>query len=308
MNIQKKISILFGSSGYLGSELGSAFQPDEIITTHCSHKSLNSIYFDVQKSKVRNLIIDLPILPTTAIILLGNTNIDECYINSKQTYAINVNGIIQLINDLIFFKIKPIFISSDGVFNGDKSFWKEVDVVSPILEYGKQKSIVEEFIKSINFPWIIVRAPKLLSLQNSERCIINEWLKKLSKGENILCATNQFFSPAAIEDVANAIVLLNKSEAEGIFHLGGTKRISRRDLLELVIIEFKKYVDIKPKIIECSLDELPVHERRPYDTSLNSQKFKKIFNYEFKSPEEIVKSSVSIYLNEFIKSNKYEIL
>lgn len=297
MSIQSNI-LLLGASGFLGSALLKAYNYTNISYTYKNNRILGGFYFDSQIDNISNLIQVLPKKPTAAIILLGKTEIDFCYANPIISSSINVYSIIKIIDKLLFYNIKPIFVSSDGVFEGNKSYWSESDNTNPIIEYGRQKILVENHLNQIGFPCVIVRLPKLLSCNGSEICLINNWIKSLGNQNQILCAVDQFFTPSAVEDVADAIVFLSRNNMSGIFHLGGNDRISRRDLLDLVINEYNNFAQVRAKIVDCSLSDIPVLDLRPKDTSLNSDKFKKIYPHKFIGITEIVKFSVASYFNK----------
>jgi dTDP-4-dehydrorhamnose reductase len=287
--------LLLGASGFLGASLIDAFLPGRIMATHCSHPSSGTFHFDVRTTAVQKLIGQLPSLPESAVIMLGNTKIDDCARDSVGTAQINVQGIIRIIEELQFLGIKPVFVSSDSVFDGSHPYWQESDAVCPILEYGRQKAAVESYIASMKPPWLIVRPPKLLSTRVDRRCLLNEWIRTLGSEGTITCAIDQFFTPAAVEDVAASIALLVRSKAQGIYHLGGVNRLSRRDLLGLVIKEFSKQAEVRAKVVVCYLKDIPVLEIRPLDASLNSEKFRLEYGVRYKHPAEIVCSAVGAY-------------
>jgi dTDP-4-dehydrorhamnose reductase len=289
------LTLLLGASGLLGESLLQALSASTVLATHFRRQTEGTTFFDVRTSSVHELVEHARRLPDVAVLLLGNTKIDDCARDPVKSAEINVQGIIRVLADLRELGIRPVFVSSDAVFDGSRAFWRESDAVCPITVYGRQKAAVEGYLSSMDTPWLIVRLPKLLATSFDKRCMLSDWLRKLGVSGKILCATDQFFTPAAAEDVASSISLLITRKAQGVFHLGGPVRLSRRALLGLTTREFSKYAKIRAEIVECSLVDVPALERRPLDASLNSEKFTAKYGSNCRPPSEIVERAVADY-------------
>jgi dTDP-4-dehydrorhamnose reductase len=146
----------------------------------------------------------------------------------KAPAAVNVRGVIRVVEELRALGITPVFLSSDGVFDGSRGMWREDDVPQPILEYGRQKLASSAIYVHLPPPWLIVRLTKLLDPAPNPRCMLTGWMTALGEDREIYCATDQYFTPAAAPDVASAVALLVRHAAQGIYHLGGPRRLSRR--------------------------------------------------------------------------------
>jgi dTDP-4-dehydrorhamnose reductase len=188
--------------------------------------------------------------------------------------------------------ITPVVLSSDAVFDGTHPLWTEEEEVRPILTYGRQKLEVERFVASLPAPWLIVRLPKLLSERRDPRCMVTQWIDALGREGRILCATDQFFTPAAASDAASAIALLVREGAQGLFHLGGPERLSRRALLDAAIEEYRTFAVPKAQIVECSLRDIAVAEARPLDASMNTARFRSARAFQFRPASGIARLAV----------------
>lgn len=265
--------LLLGATGFFGPTLVDAFGVSSTIATHFKRAGAGSLYFDASRTRIADLIAGLAVRPVAAVVLFGITNIDQCARDPTGTGYVNVAGAIRVIEELRTLGITPVYLSSDAVFDGTRSFSKEDDETQPILEYGRQKQIVERFLASLPPPWLVVRLPKLLATSDATGGMLDEWIEGLGRRERILCATDQFFTPAAASDAAQAIAMLVRSGAQGVFHLGGPERLSRRTLLAELVDEYRKYESPRAQIEDCFLREIPVFEPRPLDTSLDSSRF-----------------------------------
>jgi dTDP-4-dehydrorhamnose reductase len=266
--------------------------------THCANPQEGSLHFDVRTTSLSSMLMRLPQRPVAAVIALAIATIDECARNPQATRAINVEGISQLIDQLQQLDILPVFVSSDGVFDGTRAFWEESDAACPILEYGRQKCAIEQQLMAARAPWLIVRLPKLLSPRWHPRCLLSGWVAALGRSQSLLCATDQFFTPASCDDVAAAVVLLIRQRAQGIYHLGGPERLSRRELLGEVASEYQKFLEPRAHIVDCRLQDIPVLEPRPLDTSLMSARFAQDAALRFTPASELARQAVRAYFSE----------
>jgi dTDP-4-dehydrorhamnose reductase len=257
--------VLLGASGLLGGALARTLGERVAVRTHLAHSLPGGVRFDARSSSVAELLQGLGARPQAAAVLLGITNIDACAKDPEGTAAVNVQGVTRVIRELSALGILPVFTSSDAVFEGTRAWSTEDDEARPILTYGRQKLEVERFMASLDGPWLAVRLPKLLEP------VLDGWLRDLARPEVIDCATDQFFTPAAADDAARAIVALLDKGVRGLRHVAGAERLSRRDLLQAVVEEYRKFSEPRASIRECSLRDLKqVVEPRPLDTSMRS--------------------------------------
>ncbi len=264
--------LILGGSGFLGPALRAAMAPRAAFT-YQSNPVPGGLHFDARSSSVHALVERLGERPSAAVILLGITNIDACARDPAGTAQVNVEGIVRVVDEMRSLGIVPVFTSSDAVFDGSHALWREDEAVRPVLTYGRQKLEVERYLLSLSPPGLVVRLPKLLSAAPDPRCMITGWVKALGRPEKILCATDQYFTPTGADDAARAIEALVSAGATGLYHLGGPERLSRRELLQVVVDEYSRHATPGAEIVECRLDDLPVFERRPLDLSMDSRRF-----------------------------------
>jgi dTDP-4-dehydrorhamnose reductase len=287
--------LLLGASGFLGPALRDAFGAERAVPTHFSHPGEGSLLFDARRTRVSDFVAALPGKPAAAVILLGITNIDHCARDPAASAEVNVRGIIRVIDEAHALGITPVFVSSDAVFDGSRAYWSEDDEPIPILTYGRQKLEVERHLSALPPPWIIVRLPKLISPERNARCFVTGWIEGLARSERILCATDQYFTPAAAPDAARAIAQLVHAGAQGLYHLGGPERLSRRALLDAVLGEYRKFAKPITEVVECSLRDIPLLEPRPLDTSLRSDRFTADLGAHFRTASETARAAVQSY-------------
>ena len=288
----ENVTLILGGSGFLGPALEAALGSHCTVSTHHRHPVERSVCFDVRETDLAALIATLPNRPVSAVICLGITAIDECARDPAGTALVNVQGIGRVIDVLQQHAIVPMFISSDGVFDGSHADWREQDEPCPIMEYGRHKLQVERHLLSSAGPWCVVRLPKLLDARGHPRCMLSGWLQALDQGRDILCATDQFFTPLDVRDAAQGIAALLQVRAQGIYHLGGPLRLSRRELLAEMVDEYGRDGASRSRIIDCHLRDIPVLEPRPLDTSLSSARFEAQIGLPIRSAASVAREAV----------------
>lgn len=272
MNGKKKILIL-GGSGFVGTHLFKRLESDQAIATYCKTPIEKGIPFDSLSMRLLD-ILKSPEEISHAVILLGYPSPETCAEDVTKSKALNVDSIKLIIQQLNELKIKPVFTSSEYVFDGKKGCYLEDDKVNPVLIYGKQKVEIENYIRSVCNDFIIIRLAKAFSSEQGDKGgdIFTNWVNAIKQHRTIRCAHDQIFSPIFIEDVVESIIRLIKNDANGIFNVSGEKPFSRIELLNLLVRNIKEFSSIEVKIISCSIHDFDLKEKRPLNVSLNPTK------------------------------------
>jgi len=284
--------LLLGASGFLGPFLEQSFGTNDVIRTYSGNPASGGVRFDARTDSVASLLPAKSDLPRAAVILFGQTNVDACAKDPAGTAELNVGSVIRVVDELRSLGIAPVFTSSDAVFDGSRGNWREDDSIQPILTYGRQKHEVERYLLSLPVPGLVVRLPKLLSPSRHLRCMLTDWVVKMGRGDRIQCAVDQYFTPAGVDDVAGAIAQLVHAGASGVYHLGGSERLSRRVLLQAVVDEFSTFATPQSAIEDCSLRDIPVFDPRPLDSSMDSSKLEREHGLRLRGATSIAKSAV----------------
>ena len=271
MNNQQKILIL-GGSGFVGRHLFAKLGPTQAVATYFSHPLEGGVYFDALKMKLSD-IVKSPGEISQAIILLGDTKPDSCFLNLQHSQLLNVESIKNIIDQLRQWKIKPLFASSECIFDGTKGNYVETDTPNPILTYGKQKIDIEHHLQKTCDEYIIVRPSRIYGAKRGDGTWFTQWLDDIEAGRKITCARDQVTSVIYIGDVVAAMLLLFEKNCNGIFHLAGPKKFNKLELFDILAAEVRKHRDVKISVASCGINEFPVKEKRPLDLSSKPDKF-----------------------------------
>ncbi len=265
----KKVLILGGSS-YVGRHLVERLNKSQVIPTYNKSKIPNGIKFDSRAMNIED-VVDLDEI-NCAIILLGDTDPESCTDDIKRSEELNVESIKRIIDILSIKNIKVIFSSSEFVYAGDSSNYNELNYSQPILLYGKQKLEIEHYIEKKIKDYAILRFAKIYGTDSDDNTLFTSWLNKIIKGDDIVCADDQYFSPVHISNVVDSIVFSINNKIHGIYNLAGPDRKSRIEFLDTLMKEVKSKTECDINIIPCSIDDFPLNEKRPKDVSMNPSK------------------------------------
>ncbi|MBI2770757.1 MAG: sugar nucleotide-binding protein [Burkholderiales bacterium] len=269
--------MLIGASGTLGVELAAAFAGDHVVATHHAHPRAGTVFFDALATPVANLLAGRPGGRGCAVIMAGITAIDDCARDPLGSAAVNVAGVIRLIDETRALGLVPVFISSDGVFDGSRAWWAEGDQARPILEYGRQKLAVEQYLQASGEPSLVIRLPKLMEDRPQPRGFLFGCIQALGRPGPLPCAIDQYFTPASAGDAARAIATLARGGARGLYHVAGPERLSRSELMARMAAEYARHAPVKAQLADCRLGDLPMFEPRPLDTSMRCARLARDF-------------------------------
>lgn len=285
-NEARKVLILDGSSfigGHLYKALGSRSE-----ATYYRNSIPNGTYFDARTMDLSDVITQ-PRDFSHAVVLFAIPNPDACARDVEGSYELNVGCIKRVINYLEDWKIKPVFTSTESVFDGLKGNYLESDQTNPVLTYGKQKVEIEEYLSERCSNYTVVRLSKVFGLESGDGTLFTDWLQQIKNRETIYCATDQIFSPICVADVVKGIIGLIDMDGEGIFHLGATQAYSRLELLNMLLSELPDHISNSVSVVPCSIHDFELPEKRPLDISLNPARMVELTGLKLQSVQESVR-------------------
>jgi dTDP-4-dehydrorhamnose reductase len=123
------------------------------------------------------------------------------------------------------------FISTDYIFDGSRSAYKEDDEPHPLNKYGELKLNAEQWIKQNVSRHIIARTTNVFGWD--PETVTPNYIMSLYRAVTV---KNQFKAPSFlwgnptyVDDLASAIIELYSLGANGVFHVVGSSFINRYD-------------------------------------------------------------------------------
>lgn len=224
-------SIVIGASGQVGSELYEYLSLDKdnhvFGTSYSSHVNFVTSVVDITNYKeVTELISALH--PDIIYLPAAVTNVDLCSEKPEETYHVNVLGIKNVVDAIGSRPIKLVYFSSDFVFDGIEGFYSEDAIPNPINEYGRQKLLAEHYIMGHMESFKIIRSNVIFGPDPQNKNFVVKLIENLRAGKVVNIPMDEYgtptYGPALVETVVDVI---SKNPKNGIYHVGGSKMISR---------------------------------------------------------------------------------
>ncbi len=209
------------------------------------------------------------IKPDLIIHTAGMTNVDLCEEDPNMASKINFEAVKYVSNVCSKNNIDLIFISTDHLFDGGKSFVDENQLKSPINWYGRTKSLGEDYV-SVNNPNSLIIRTNFFGWGTSYRQSFSDFIiSSLSSGKRITLFHDVYYTPILIDVLVLNVMNLYLNKALGIFNVVSNERISKFEfgLMVADIFGLDPSLILKGKI----KDKLGLVQR-PKDLSLSNRK------------------------------------
>jgi dTDP-4-dehydrorhamnose reductase len=282
-------TFVFGCTGFVGKALLDALRVLYPDTHGSSSKNTGNYHFvDFREPDISHLNLAEHGY-TSAVICSAITRVEQCEKDPDNSSKINVYGTLEIISQLKKQGIKPVFLSSDYVFDGITGNYSDMSVVNPVNLYGKQKAAVESAIPSLcGDNYLIIRLSKLYSFESYS--FLHPMIYNLLIGKQISAAYDQIFSPTLIDDVIRVLFLLLQDNYSGIFNVCAPDALSRYDIAMQIVQACNVSTDLVHKI---SIDDIGEPFRRPHNTSMVCDRLTSVVNYPFSTFASTLQSTVN---------------
>ena len=297
-------AVVTGASGFVGRAILSQLGPDCAVGTYHGKPGAGLVHFDAAQHAFADLKRSLDGEVSHVFLTHGAVNPELCARDPVGTAKVNVESVTRLLAEIMAAGATPIYLSTDYVFDGSRSLRREDEPQAPNTEYGRQKAAVEQWLQSRTEPWLVARLSKVVSGDRNIHSVLGQWVNDICAGKTMRSATDQFFSPAHVEDIAGALTRLAGQGLTGIYHVAGPDRISRYDLNKLLAgcIQSANPA-IKANVEPCSLREIPFLERRPLDTSISIEKLQRAINWPIRSMAQVCREIAEAEFKEHSTHN-----
>jgi len=155
--------------------------------------------------------------PRLLINAAGYTDVDGCESHPELAQAVNADGPANLARACRANRCRLVHVSSDYVFDGRKSEpYLPHDPVNPLSVYGRTKADGERLVRDILPDHVIVRSSWLFGYHG--RNFVKAILKTAGGSDQVLVVTDQVGCPTYAGDLAEALVVLGRSNRRGTYH------------------------------------------------------------------------------------------
>lgn len=209
--------------------------------------------------------------PDIILHFASMTRGDECALNPKKAFLINVEGTRNVSDAARDVNALLLFVSTNEVFDGmKKSPYSEKDMPNPITVVDKTKYEAEIIIKDKLKKYFIVRTSWLYSKWSFN--FIYTILEKARENNKIELVNDEISSPTYSLDLADAIIKLIATNKYGVYHLTNEGFVSRLEFARLAF----NLQGISPRIKSIKLKDFKRHSTPPQFTPLESKKISEL--------------------------------
>ena len=202
------------------------------------------------------------------------TDLEYCEKNIDDTYktnTISVENACYIANEL---NIPLLYISTAGIFDGNKSFYDDWDLPNPLGHYARSKYAGELFVKENVRKHLICRAGWMMgSGPRKDKKFIQKLMKQIKAGKKELFIVNdKDGTPTYTQDFARNVKLLIEKEYWGLYNMVCGGQTSRKEVAEELLKLTSKEKEIK--ITEVSSDFFKKEyfaERPPCERLINKK-------------------------------------
>ena len=210
-----------GVGGMLGEAFHKQFKDD--YTLKCTDIDVNEdwlSYLDFRNETAYRKDV-LEFNPDFLFHIGAYTDLEYCEKHEKDTYDTNTKSVeyaVSIANDL---KIPLLYISTAGIFDGEKEVYDETDQPKPLGHYGRSKYLGEVFVQENANNYIICRAGWMMGAgEKKDKKFIQKMIRQIVDGKKTLQVVNdKLGTPTYTQDFAKNVKLLVEKDQTGLFNM-----------------------------------------------------------------------------------------
>jgi len=235
-----------GCGGMLGKAVHERFSAvAKVLATDIDQNEPWLEYGDVRKyAEMREQI--LAFRPDAIINLAALTDLELCereIENAWLTNALGAENLGLVANDL---GVPYVYISTAGIFGGEKEFYTDFDSPNPLGYYAKSKAHGERWVTATVPKHFVFRAGWMMgSGPTKDKKFINKIYKQLVAGKDTLhVVSDKLGTPTFTVDFANGIHRVMESDCYGLYNQVCGGSCSRLDVAR----EFVRLLDLEKRV------------------------------------------------------------
>jgi len=266
-----------GCGGMLGEAVYEVFK--DVCEFHPSDIDLNTPWLerlDVRVAKDVSTYLN-KIKPNYIVHLAALTDMEYCELNPDNAYATNTGGVQNVVQYAREHNIPLLYISTAGVFDGQKDEYVESDIPNPLSVYGKSK-YGGELVANTLPKSIIIRAGWMMgSGPKKDKKFINKIVKQIRAGVKELAAVgDKLGTPCHTIDLAQSIKYLLDHELYGVYHGACEGGGSRYDVAVEMVRHFGLQNKVSVREVDSSFFKENYFAIRPRSEKLINTELKRV--------------------------------
>ncbi|GIK54242.1 MAG: NAD(P)-dependent oxidoreductase [Planctomycetota bacterium] len=265
--------LITGGSGLLALNWACAMRRewDVVLGTHAHTVRLEGVSarpLDLDDGKILARQFK-EIAPDLVVHAAGLTSVDQCEENPDLARHVNAGLARNVAEAAATGNIRLVHISTDHLFAGTRSGYREEDAPEPLNEYARSKLLAEEWVGQANLRALIIRT-NFFGWGHAGRQSFSDWIiYSLRAGREITLFDDVFFTPILADALAKAAHRLVGLAASGTFNVAGDERVSKYEFAKRLAQAF----DLPGELIQRGrIRDAGLFAKRPPDMSMDNTK------------------------------------
>ena len=272
----KKKIYLAGSGGMLGEAFYNQFKND--YTLKCTDKDVNEEWLsfldfrdlDTYKKDVEAF------KPDYLFHLGAYTDLEYCENNVEDTYltnTISVENAVYIANTL---DIPLLYISTAGIFDGNKDLYDDWDQPNPLGVYARSKFMGERHVVENAKRFLVCRAGWMMGAgPKKDKKFIQKLMKQIKEGKNeLFIVDDKDGTPTFTHDFAKNVKALIEKEYWGLYNMVCGGQTSRLEVAYELLTLLGLSDEIKINVVNSDYFKEIYFAERPPCERLENRKLK----------------------------------
>ena len=172
--------------------------------------------------------------PDVLIHLAALTDLEYCEENQLEAYNTNTRAVENAVHIANELGIPLVYISTAGIFSGEKYSYDDWDTPEPINIYGRSKYMGERFVVENSHAYLVCRAGWMMGGGRKDKKFVSKILRQLHNDE-ILAVNDKDGTPTYTYDFVQNVMFLLHSEKWGVYNMVCEGEASRYDVAAEII-------------------------------------------------------------------------
>jgi len=245
--MEKERVLITGCGGMLGDAVYKAFSKagHEILATDIDLNEEWLTYLDVRDIKQCEKVFE-EFKPTLILHLAALTDLEYCEKNQEECWDTNSLGTENITLLAKKYDILMVYMSSAGIFGGEKEFFSDYDFPNPLGYYAKSKYYGEIFIQQHLSKYFIFRAGWMMGggIKKDKKFIKKIFNQIKSGKKELFVVDDKLGTPTYTVNLAESMLKIIPTKYYGLYNQVCSGGCSRLDIAE----EFVRLLGLENEI------------------------------------------------------------
>ncbi len=180
----------------------------------------------------------------------AHTSLEYCERNPEDTYKTNTESVKTAVKISNSLSIPLLYISTAGIFSGEKDYFDENDAPNPLGHYAKSKYLGEKFVIENSKDFLICRAGWMMGggLKKDKKFIAKIIKQIIGGAKELNIVDDKDGTPTYTLDFSKNVKYLIENKKRGLYNMVCSGMTSRLEVAKklLNILGLEDEITIKP--------------------------------------------------------------